>query len=66
VQEADAVEAPPHTHGTIHSGIDITQPVVVPAEADLERAAAILNAGGVVLSIRRSTRRARRLYSCQR
>ncbi len=45
VQEADAVEMPAHAHGTIHTGADFTQPVVVPAYADLRRAAEILNAG---------------------
>jgi pyruvate dehydrogenase (quinone) len=45
VQEAPAVEAPAHAHGTIHSGVDFTRPQVVPAEADLERAADILNKG---------------------
>src|SRR5690606_28025110 len=45
VQEMDAVEEPPHAHGTIHSGVGYTRPVVVPAEADLRRAAAVLNEG---------------------
>jgi pyruvate dehydrogenase (quinone) len=45
VQEADAVESPPHAHGTIHTGVDFTQPVVVPRESDLRRAADILNRG---------------------
>lgn len=43
VQEADAVETPEHAHGTVHSGIDFTQPHIVPADVDLDRAAAILN-----------------------
>ncbi|MBX3501245.1 MAG: thiamine pyrophosphate-requiring protein [Alphaproteobacteria bacterium] len=43
VQEADAVETPEHAHGTVHTGIDFTRPQVVPADADLDRAAAILN-----------------------
>jgi len=45
LQEADAVETPPHKHGTIHSSIDYTRPRVVPHEDDLRRAAEVLNAG---------------------
>jgi pyruvate dehydrogenase (quinone) len=45
VQEAEAVEAPPHEHGTIHSGFDYTMPTILPLEQDLDRAAHILNAG---------------------
>jgi pyruvate dehydrogenase (quinone) len=41
----DAVETPPHAHGTIHSSVGYSRPVVVPAAADLEQAAEILNAG---------------------
>jgi pyruvate dehydrogenase (quinone) len=45
LQMADAVEEPKHAHGTIHSGVDFAQPRVIPAEADLQRAAEVLNAG---------------------
>jgi len=45
VQDLDAVEAPPHEHGTIHSGIGYTGFPRVPRAEDLERAAAVLNAG---------------------
>jgi len=45
VQEADAVEKPAHAHGTIHSGMGYAEPRVVPQEADLTRAAELLNAG---------------------
>jgi len=45
LQEADAVETPPHKHGTVHSSIDYTRPRVVPHEDDLRRAAEVLNAG---------------------
>ncbi|MCK8787088.1 thiamine pyrophosphate-requiring protein [Roseomonas sp. NAR14] len=38
-------EDPPNRHGTIHSGIGYTDPKVVPYEADLKRAAEVLNAG---------------------
>ena len=40
-----AVEAPPHAHGTIHSSLGYSPPVVVPSDADLRAAADILNAG---------------------
>jgi pyruvate dehydrogenase (quinone) len=45
VQDLDAVEVPPHVHGTAHSGVGYAAPLVVPAEADLRRAAEVLNAG---------------------
>jgi len=45
IQEMEAVEAPPHKHGTIHSGVGYSSPRVVPKEADLRRAAEALNAG---------------------
>src|SRR5689334_1525103 len=41
----DAVETPPHAHGTVHSSIGYTPPIVVPSEPELHRAAAILNEG---------------------
>jgi pyruvate dehydrogenase (quinone) len=39
------VEAPPHKHGTIHSGMGHAKPRVVPSVSELERAAEVLNAG---------------------
>ncbi len=45
VQEAAAVTQPPRVHGSVHSGTGYCVPQVLPAEADLERAAEILNAG---------------------
>ncbi len=45
IQELDAVEQPARAHGTIHSGIGYEPPRIVPAEADLRRAAEVLNAG---------------------
>src|SRR6478672_3962404 len=47
VQESDAVEDPPRAHGTLHSGIGdgFRAPRVVPEDADLRRAAEILNGG---------------------
>ncbi|WCR11038.1 thiamine pyrophosphate-requiring protein [Paracoccus stylophorae] len=45
VQEADAVETPPRAHGTVHSGIGFAAPRVVPEQADITRAAEVLNAG---------------------
>jgi pyruvate dehydrogenase (quinone) len=38
-------EPPPRKHGTVHSGVGYTAPKVVPYEADLRRAADVLNAG---------------------
>ncbi|MBV9289568.1 MAG: thiamine pyrophosphate-requiring protein [Hyphomicrobiales bacterium] len=38
-------ENPPRKHGTVHSGIGFTPPRIVPFDADLRRAADILNAG---------------------
>ncbi len=47
LQEADAVEDPPRAHGTLHSGIGdgYRAPRVIPEDADLQRAAEILNGG---------------------
>ena len=41
----EAVEAPPHQHGTIHSSSGYSAPVVVPTQEDIARAAQILNSG---------------------
>lgn len=38
-------EAPPRKHGTLHSGVGYRPPSVRPQAEDLERAAAVLNAG---------------------
>jgi pyruvate dehydrogenase (quinone) len=43
--DLDAVETPPRAHGTIHSGIGYSPPMVVPSQTDLRRAADVLNAG---------------------
>jgi pyruvate dehydrogenase (quinone) len=40
-----AVESPPRKHGTIHSAVGYSPPTIVPAPADLRRAADALNAG---------------------
>ncbi len=45
VQELDAVEKPPRAHGTIHSGIGFPSPRVIPSDADLRKAAEVLNSG---------------------
>ncbi len=45
VQEADAIEAPEHAHGTVHSGVGFSRPAMVPTEEDLARAADVLNRG---------------------
>jgi len=48
VQELDAVPEPPRKHGMVHSGVGVAKPDIVPAQRDLERAAAVLNAGSKV------------------
>jgi len=45
VQELDAVETPPHEHDTMHTSVGYVAPRVVPVESEIERAAAVLNAG---------------------
>jgi pyruvate dehydrogenase (quinone) len=45
LQEADAVEDPPHEHNTAHSSIAYSTPRVVPSTADIQAAARILNEG---------------------
>jgi pyruvate dehydrogenase (quinone) len=44
VQEAEYQE-PPRMHGAVYSSIGITEPEVKPSDADLQRAAEVLNAG---------------------
>jgi pyruvate dehydrogenase (quinone) len=45
LQEQDAVEQPPRAHGTVHSGPGWTPARVIPNDAELGRAAAVLNEG---------------------
>ena len=45
VQESSAVEEAPHAHGTVHTSTAYSEPEVEPLEADLKRAADVLNAG---------------------
>ncbi|CAG1012245.1 pyruvate dehydrogenase (quinone) [Burkholderiaceae bacterium] len=45
VQDLPAVETPPHEHGSVHSGIGHAAPAGIPGEAELQRAAEVLNAG---------------------
>lgn len=45
VQEMRAVKKPPHAHNTIHSSTSYSRPHVIPEEADIKRAAEILNQG---------------------
>ena len=40
-----AYAEPPRTHGTIHSGVGFSKPRTVPYEADLRKAAEVLNGG---------------------
>jgi len=44
VQELDYTE-PPHIHGSVHTGMNYTRPEIIPAMADLQQAADLLNAG---------------------
>src|SRR5437763_4640693 len=41
----EAVEVPPHEHGTIHSSVGYSPPKIVPVDSELRRAADILNDG---------------------
>src|SRR5947199_6100764 len=45
VQEEKAVESPPREHGAVFSSIGYSRPRIIPREEDLQRAAAVLNAG---------------------
>ncbi len=45
VQVLDAVETPPRAHGTIHSGIGHSSTNIIPPEAELQKAADVLNEG---------------------
>jgi pyruvate dehydrogenase (quinone) len=45
VQELEAVEHPPHIHNSVFTGTGYFAPYVIPRQEDLQRAAAILNAG---------------------
>ena len=47
VQEL-SIRQPKHVHGTVHSGLGYERPIVVPAASQLQRAAAVLNAGKAV------------------
>ncbi|NKE43995.1 thiamine pyrophosphate-requiring protein [Roseomonas frigidaquae] len=48
LQELDAVEQPERKHGTVHSGLGYARPVVIPTQAEGQRAADVLNAGSKV------------------
>ncbi len=48
LQQAKAVKQPPHVHGTVQSAVGITRPRVVPYDADVQRAADVLNEGSKV------------------
>src|SRR5246500_5632266 len=41
----EAYEDPPRAHGTLRSGAGYSKPKIVPVDADLDRAAEVLNAG---------------------
>ncbi len=44
LQEAEYTQ-PPRTHGTVHSGVGFSEPLVMPRQQDLRYAAEVLNAG---------------------
>jgi pyruvate dehydrogenase (quinone) len=48
VQEMDAVPSPPRIHGAVYSSVGYSRPRVVPQDADLKRAADVLNEGSRV------------------
>jgi len=48
VQESDAVPSPPRVHGSMFSGVGWSRPRMLPDEAELRKAADVLNAGGKV------------------
>jgi pyruvate dehydrogenase (quinone) len=48
IQELAAVPEPPRKHGTVHSGVGLSLPRVLPQDEDLRRAADVLNAGSRV------------------
>jgi pyruvate dehydrogenase (quinone) len=45
VQEEDAVEQPPHKHGSVFTGVGYSKARLIPADAELQQAAAVLNEG---------------------
>lgn len=45
LQEEDTVEAPPHEHSSVFTGVGHANLNIVPATADLQKAADVLNAG---------------------
>src|SRR5579862_7213496 len=45
LQEAEAVESPPRSHGSVFTSVGLTRPRTLPHDADLRAAANVLNAG---------------------
>jgi pyruvate dehydrogenase (quinone) len=45
LQELEAVAEAPMKHGTVHSGVGVSRPRILPRDEDLQRAADLLNAG---------------------
>lgn len=43
-----AYEEPARLHGTVHSGLDYSQPIIIPEKKDIQRAADLLNNGNKV------------------
>ncbi len=45
VQEEDAMPSPPRSHGSVYSSVGWSKPRILPTDADLDRAADVLNRG---------------------
>src|ERR671922_939829 len=45
VQEEEAIESPPREHGAVYSALGYVPPRILPPDAELERAANVLNEG---------------------
>ena len=48
VQEAEAVPSPPRAHGAVFTSVGFSKPRIIPPDAELDRAAEILNSAGKV------------------
>jgi pyruvate dehydrogenase (quinone) len=46
--QEEPYEDPPRKHGTVHSGVGYSDPLIVPTDTDLRRAADVLNSGSKV------------------
>ncbi|MFN2545750.1 MAG: thiamine pyrophosphate-requiring protein [Actinomycetota bacterium] len=51
VQEEEAEPSPPRVHGAVYSSVGYSRPRILPQDADLDRAAEVLNAGSKVMML---------------